>query len=199
MPLDLVARRKWRGMRQSKKYYRIWTPASYVFLGYTNTEACHDYGQCQRQLAYLQSRKGRLNYRSDIAYNFLISSEGVVYEARGWKSRSCLPKRFTIPKRRRRRPESFNVRGYYIGYIGKYWNHPPSRRMKNALNEWLCFAVENEFITKKFTMFTINVHVDRLRREYHRLKGSHEPFLPMPDVLTNVRPRFQSLDKDVKS
>lgn len=58
--------------------------AAFLVIHHSNTTECFTHGNCANQMRRLQSEH-QTSGLNDIAYNFLITSSGAVYEGRGWK------------------------------------------------------------------------------------------------------------------
>lgn len=58
--------------------------APFVVIHHTSTTECFAHGTCSQEIRRLQSDHIFAQGLNDIAYNFLITSSGAVYEGRGW-------------------------------------------------------------------------------------------------------------------
>lgn len=80
----MFTRRQWsaRPVRDPNAI-RTLQNATFVVIHHSNTTECFTHGNCQNQMRRLQSEH-HAEGLNDIAYNFLITSRGAIYEGRGW-------------------------------------------------------------------------------------------------------------------
>ncbi|KAJ8940272.1 hypothetical protein NQ314_010767 [Rhamnusium bicolor] len=114
-----IPRTNWLAQPAMEKEYLI-GPAKFVIIGHTATE--EGFTQAENTLLirliqtfHIESRKWK-----DIAYNFLIGSDGNAYEGRGWG---------VVGSHTR----YYNSSSIGISFIGCFLNHlPPSTSLKKA-------------------------------------------------------------------
>ncbi|KAH8289329.1 hypothetical protein KR054_003866 [Drosophila jambulina] len=99
-------KRQWGGKPSQGLHYQI-RPIRYVVIHHTVTGECSGHLQCAEILQNMQYyHQTELDY-DDISYNFLIGSDGIVYEGTGWGLRGA-------------HTYGYNANGTGIAFIGNY-------------------------------------------------------------------------------
>lgn len=65
--------------------------ASIIIVHHTGTHEFYTHGPCQNQMRTMQREQIYDAGYNDIAYNFVVTASGAVYEGRGWKTQSDNP------------------------------------------------------------------------------------------------------------
>ncbi|XP_044732952.1 peptidoglycan-recognition protein 3-like [Chrysoperla carnea] len=86
IPYIYISRAAWRA-QPPRVVYPLRPPIMDIFITHTNTSTCLDY-DCMRLVRHQQILHMFQDNMTDIAYNFLVSEGGVVYEGRGWETQS---------------------------------------------------------------------------------------------------------------
>ncbi|XP_054265269.1 peptidoglycan recognition protein 4-like [Macrosteles quadrilineatus] len=68
-------------------------PVHTVILTYTDSNPCQGVDECDMAVRQLQDNYQQNLNLPDIPYNFLVSTDGNVYEGRGWDYRPFVPKK----------------------------------------------------------------------------------------------------------
>ncbi|XP_054260652.1 peptidoglycan recognition protein 4-like [Macrosteles quadrilineatus] len=95
-------------------------PVQHVFFEYTNTDECTNREECMEMIRIIQRYNLKLRSNPDIRYNFLIASDGTVYEGRGWDSAPRLPQKYSNVRRK----------ALYVALIGNYIDTMDRTRLK---------------------------------------------------------------------
>ncbi|XP_006901342.1 PREDICTED: peptidoglycan recognition protein 1-like [Elephantulus edwardii] len=129
-----VPRREW-GATASACSQKLNQPVRYVIVSHTAGSSCNSPASCQQQARNVQHYHMRERKWCDVAYNFLIGEDGLVYEGRGW-----------------------NIKGDHTGYIwnpmsigitfmGNYMERvPPARALRAAQNLLACGVAQGALI-----------------------------------------------------
>ncbi|KAJ2951996.1 hypothetical protein O0L34_g4258 [Tuta absoluta] len=79
----VVTRKEWDGVPPVRVEY-LARPVDLVIIQHTVTPTCHTDATCAERVRNIQDYyMDQLNY-TDIGYNFLVGSNGKVYEGKGW-------------------------------------------------------------------------------------------------------------------
>lgn len=62
----------------------------FIVVHHTRTFDCHTHGSCQNEMRRIQNSHFAKRF-NDIAYNFMVTASGVVYEGRGWYTQGETP------------------------------------------------------------------------------------------------------------
>lgn len=103
-----------------------------MVIHHTNTRACASHGSCQNQMRSLQNAHFHAGY-NDISYNFLIGSNGFVYEGRGWQIES-------------ESAPGVTNRALTIAFFGVFETFLPDERAMNSLLALLKCGVKHRHI-----------------------------------------------------
>ncbi|XP_055843839.1 peptidoglycan-recognition protein LF-like [Episyrphus balteatus] len=150
--LVMVTRHEWLAQPPITPIDKLDLPAENIILTDTKTEECVMKPNCKYLIRTLQDEHNLHN--DDIAYNFLISSQGDIYEGRGWLLQSAEDS------------EKLMKTSYWIGLIGNFTNNNPIPETQvSAVQHFILQAKssgklisspkvlcsENILITNKFT------------------------------------------------
>lgn len=78
----IITRKEW-GALKPKARTPLSTPVKYAVIHHSDTPKCHSKMKCIERVRSIQEYHMHHNHWSDIGYNFLIGSDGNVYEGRG--------------------------------------------------------------------------------------------------------------------
>ncbi|CAH1777918.1 unnamed protein product [Owenia fusiformis] len=116
------------------------TPTQYVIIMHTAGLDCVEMIDCCQSVVEIQNLHMDKNRWSDIGYNFLIGSYGVVYEGRGWGVEGAHTK-------------SWNKKSVGIAFIGDFRLRKPDDKALQALEEILHYGVVNKLLMANYTMY----------------------------------------------
>ncbi|XP_046386519.1 peptidoglycan-recognition protein SB1-like [Ischnura elegans] len=123
---DIIRRSQW-GATPPSSVTAMRSPVEYVIIHHTVTSTCSSLATCSRILRTIQTdHKGR-RY-DDIGYTFLVSSDGKVYEGRGWDKVGA-------------HAPSYNDRSIGISFIGNFQTERPTQQQQNAAKSLISCAV----------------------------------------------------------
>ncbi|XP_054264986.1 peptidoglycan recognition protein 1-like [Macrosteles quadrilineatus] len=136
--IPLVMRAQWKALRGKKKW-DLWVPIPYVKLSYTGSKQCHSLLDCAEIMQNVQKSyqdKGL----GDLPWNFAISSEGYVYQGRGWYTEPVIPEHLKWLKG--------NMLD--IAFIGDYKFDDPTWLMQNLALELIEYGVLTGILKPNF-------------------------------------------------
>ncbi|XP_078285661.1 N-acetylmuramoyl-L-alanine amidase-like [Rhinoraja longicauda] len=87
----------------------------YIHHTYQPSQPCTNFPDCAANMRSIQNFHQDDRQWSDIGYNFLVGSDGYMYEGRGWQWLGAHTK-------------GQNSKGYGVGFIGNYSSELPERR-----------------------------------------------------------------------
>jgi len=119
--LRRVTRDEWVAQPPKTKLDPLNLPVSRVILAHTATERCEVQSTCVFRVRYIQSFHMDSKKWDDIAYNFLIGEDGMVYDGRGWDSQGAHTK-------------GYNVDSIGIAFIGTFNDIVPVNKSINVYN-----------------------------------------------------------------
>ncbi|XP_070079167.1 peptidoglycan recognition protein 1-like [Equus przewalskii] len=124
----IVPRREWRGLA-SNCDRKLSLPKSYVVVSHTAGSPCDTPDSCLKQVQNVQNyHKGTLGW-CDVAYNFLIGEDGLVYEGRGWDTQGA------------HAGGGWNSKSIGISFMGNYMDRAPPQRALRAAQSLLACGV----------------------------------------------------------
>ncbi|XP_044530989.1 peptidoglycan recognition protein 3-like [Gracilinanus agilis] len=80
---QMVSRSEW-GKGPSGCNIQLRTPVPYLIIHHVLGQECHEKATCRQKVKGLQELHIKTNGWCDVAYNFLIGEDGIVYEGVGW-------------------------------------------------------------------------------------------------------------------
>lgn len=124
----IVPRREWRALA-SECAQELKLPARYVVVSHTAGGHCDTPASCLQQAQNVQHYHARTRGYCDVAYNFLIGEDGLVYEGRGWKIKGD----HTGP--------IWNPKAIGITFMGNFMERSPHPRAIRAAQSLLACGV----------------------------------------------------------
>lgn len=79
-----VERNEWGAQPPSEQLKKMKLPVPYVIISHTATEFCTTQSECTFHVRFAQTFHIESRKWSDIAYNFLVGGDGLVYVGRSW-------------------------------------------------------------------------------------------------------------------
>ncbi|XP_037936749.1 peptidoglycan-recognition protein LC isoform X3 [Teleopsis dalmanni] len=137
--LRFLKRDKWSTRPPSGTLDKLKLPSHRVIISHTATSVCEDMENCVQTLKNIQAFHMDSQNWSDIGYNFLISSDGLVYEGRGWDNVGAHTK-------------GYNFDSVGVSFIGTFNTIEPTKKQLNAAK----LLIEDGFRRKKLAT---NYHV----------------------------------------
>ncbi|XP_076261152.1 peptidoglycan-recognition protein SC2-like isoform X2 [Rhynchophorus ferrugineus] len=114
-------------------------PAPYVVIHHSDTPSCLTFTACKQRLQNIQEHHMSVNGWEDIGYNFVIGSEGTVFEGRGWGLKGSHAK-------------PYNARSIGICLMGKLQDNNPTAAQLMALESLIECGVEKGKITTGYRL-----------------------------------------------
>ncbi|XP_054260256.1 peptidoglycan recognition protein 1-like [Macrosteles quadrilineatus] len=139
---------------------KLTLPVTNVRVYCTGGPSCYDNTECIERVQKIQEYDMNVRNLPDIAPNFLIGSEGIVYEGRGW-TKEATRSNVDFPE--------FKGNCLDIAYIGDYKNtgKRPRWAIVRALINMILYGIKNEHVHPLFKLFNYNT-------KYEYLKGVPE-------------------------
>ncbi|XP_012508961.1 PREDICTED: peptidoglycan recognition protein 1 [Propithecus coquereli] len=122
----IVPRSEWRA-QESNCDQRLSLPVLYVVVSHTAGSTCDSPASCLQQVRNVQHYHTQTLQWCDVAYNFLIGEDGLVYEGRGWHTKG------------NHAGTNWNAMSIGISFMGNYMERvPPPRALRAAKNLLAC-------------------------------------------------------------
>ena len=115
------------------------TPVPYVIIQHTATGNCSTQAQCKFFVKEIQKYHMDSYGWWDIAYNFLVGGDGLVYEGRGWTYEGSHTK-------------SYNKVSIGIGFIGTFNKDLPPERQLLAAKLLIQKGVDDKYIAENYKL-----------------------------------------------
>lgn len=147
-PFDLIDRSSWATNEAHGKPLNQYV--DHVIIFHTRGKCCDNFQDCIKIIKSLQTDLQRRNI-SDVPYNFLISNDGLTYEAQGWKFQS----EFIGLKERNYT--------FALGFLGNFTRQTPKRHQLEETRSFITEAIRRGKLKSKFGVF-----VARNRTEHPR-------------------------------
>ncbi|KAH8354865.1 hypothetical protein KR084_012639 [Drosophila pseudotakahashii] len=131
-------KRQWGGKPSLGLHYQV-RPIRYVVIHHTVTSECSGLLKCAEILQNMQSyHQNELDY-NDISYNFLIGSDGIVYEGTGWGLRGA-------------HTYGYNGNGTGIAFIGNFVDKLPTDAALQAAKSLLACGVQEGELSEDYAL-----------------------------------------------
>ncbi|XP_051845300.1 peptidoglycan recognition protein 1 [Antechinus flavipes] len=131
---DIVLRSEWRGL-PSRCLRPLNLPVEYVVISHTAGQPCFSPQECEQQMRNIQNYHMQTLGWCDIAYNFLIGEDGLIYEGRGWSIKGD------------HSGPTWNPISLGISFMGNFMNREPSpRALRAAQNLLRCGQMHSVFL-----------------------------------------------------
>lgn len=135
----IVTRKEWDARDPETVEYTIF-PLKNVIIQHTVTGQCKNKKQCSELVQNIQNyHMDNVNY-GDIGYNFLIGSDGNVYEGRGWHKQGA-------------HLRGYNSKSIGIAFIGNFEKTLPSEEALQAGKDLLACGVKLGELTTDYSLF----------------------------------------------
>lgn len=136
----IVSREEWGARTRIYAIRRLAeNPPGYVIIHHSNTQPCETQSSCIAEVNNIQDQHMNDKLYHDIAYNFLVGGDGLVYEGRGWKLRGT-------------HIESNNSKSIGICLIGTFSNTSPSVAQSEAAQNLIDWGVANNKISRNYKL-----------------------------------------------
>ncbi|XP_076750760.1 peptidoglycan-recognition protein LC [Xylocopa sonorina] len=134
-----VERDEWGAQPPAAPLTKMKLPVPYVIISHTVTDFCTTQSECtfrvrMAQTFHIESRKW-----SDIAYNFLVGGDGLIYVGRSWNYMGA-------------HSFGFNNRSIGISFIGTFNTVVPPKRQLQAAQRIIELGVEGSKIAKDYKL-----------------------------------------------
>ncbi|XP_066155414.1 peptidoglycan-recognition protein 2-like [Euwallacea fornicatus] len=135
----IIDRTQWGALKANKIQPLAENPAPIVVVHHTDTPSCFSTLSCTKRVKSIQHYHKSTKGWDDIGYNFLIDSEGTVYEGRGWGLAGA-------------HARGWNYRSIGISLIGKFQENSPSASQLQALEALISCGVEKQNIAMNYSL-----------------------------------------------
>ncbi|XP_053224710.1 peptidoglycan recognition protein 3-like [Podarcis raffonei] len=112
-------------------------PPEYVIIIHTAQNPCKTRAECSREVRNAQDYHLGLKGWCDVAYNFLIGEDGLVYEGRGWRNVGS-------------HTYGYNDLSLGIAFIGTFVERSPNQAAWKALKCLLDFSVKVGYLSPDY-------------------------------------------------
>ncbi|XP_001363587.3 peptidoglycan recognition protein 1 [Monodelphis domestica] len=134
---DIVPRSEW-GALPSSCLKPLNLPVEYVVVSHTAGQPCNSASSCEQQMRNIQFYHINTLGWCDIAYNFLIGEDGLIYEGRGWSTLGA----HTGP--------AWNPISLGISFIGNFMERAPSPRALRAAQSLISCGLQHQAIARQY-------------------------------------------------
>ncbi|XP_073840299.1 peptidoglycan-recognition protein SD-like [Musca autumnalis] len=118
--LQIINRAEWKAKPAAVEHMTpLELPALRVIIAHTAGNECKTKTACSQEVRNIQNFHMTRAFFGDIGYNYLIGSDGNVYEGRGWQYQGAIAK-------------GVNAGSINIGFIGVFQKQLPSQEALNA-------------------------------------------------------------------
>ncbi|XP_034656865.1 peptidoglycan-recognition protein SA [Drosophila subobscura] len=133
---QIKLKRQWGGKPSQNLHYQV-RPIRFVVIHHTVTGECSGLLQCAPILQGMQAyHQTELDF-DDISYNFLIGSDGIVYEGTGWGLRGA-------------HTYGYNANGTGVAFIGNYGEKLPTAAALQAAKQLLACGVRQGELSEDY-------------------------------------------------
>lgn len=137
--LRFVERREWLAQKAMEPYTKVKTPVPYVVISHTATESGDTIADNKCLIRYIQCFHIESKRFRDIAYNFLVGCDGVVYEGRGWGVEGA-------------HTFGYNSRSVGISFVGCFMKELPPQSSLDVLKALIQKGVDENHIAKDYKL-----------------------------------------------
>lgn len=137
--LRYVERREWLAQKAMEPYTKVKTPVPYVVISHTATESGDTIADNKFLIRHVQCFHIESRKFIDIAYNFLVGCDGVVYEGRGWGVEGA-------------HTYGYNRRSVGISFVGCFMQELPPRSSLDVLKVLIQKGIDENFISKDYRL-----------------------------------------------
>lgn len=133
----IISRAQWKASPANKKLPIVQKPIKYMIISHTAGRFCETLQSCSAIVHAIQ--KFHIPQSGDIKYNFLIGSDGNIYEGRGWELQNTI------------RDSSVNV-----GLIGNFLYDRMTENILKAVKNLLMIGVEDNYLASDYILVCHN-------------------------------------------
>lgn len=137
--LRFVERREWLAQKAMEPYAKVKAPVPYVVISHTATESGDTIADNKYLIRHVQCFHIESRRFIDIAYNFLVGCDGVVYEGRGWGVEGA-------------HTYGYNRRSVGISFVGCFMKELPPRSSLDVLKVLIQKGVDENHIAKDYKL-----------------------------------------------
>ncbi|XP_017888611.2 peptidoglycan recognition protein-like, partial [Ceratina calcarata] len=134
-----VTRDEWGAQPAAEPLEPLKLPVPYVIISHTVTDFCTTQAECTFRVRFAQTFHIESRHWSDIAYNFLVGGDGLVYVGRGWNYVGA-------------HSFGYNNKSIGISCIGTFNSLKPSKTQLYALELLIETGVELGKIAKDYKL-----------------------------------------------
>lgn len=137
--LRFVERREWLAQKAMEPYKKVKTPVPYVVISHTATESADTIADNKFLIRHVQCFHIESRRFIDIAYNFLIGCDGVVYEGRGWGIEGA-------------HTYGYNRKSVGISFVGCFMRELPPKASLDVLKVLIQKGIDENVIAKDYRL-----------------------------------------------
>lgn len=136
-----VYRTEWQAREPSGTLKKLRLPVGEIIIAHTNTQMCYEQEPCIHTVKSIQNYHLDEQHYSDIAYQFLVGGNGLVFIGRGWNNAGAHTK-------------SHNFKSICIAFIGNFTNQIPTNKQIYAVKLLIEVGLNLHKITTNFTIYS---------------------------------------------
>lgn len=136
---DIIHRDEWLA-QPAKSAATLKVPVSTVIIAHTAGGQCFNKSDCTYIVQNIQNYHIHNRGFTDIAYNFLVAGNGLIYEGRGWEKPGV-------------HTPGFNNKSICIAFLGKFSNVEPPEVQMNATQFLIMDGLKNQKVTADYKLF----------------------------------------------
>lgn len=133
-----MTRREW-GALPAEYENKLNLPVPYVVIAHSATDACYTEAACSKLVRAMQAQNMDERGFPDLKYNFLVGSDGRIYESRGWHVRN-------------ENPGEVASRNLDFSFIGNYVSYEPTPEQTEAVRALVDYAREMNYVEENYTL-----------------------------------------------
>ncbi|KAL1006093.1 hypothetical protein UPYG_G00067800 [Umbra pygmaea] len=138
----IISRCQWGAAPYRSQPYPLALPLPFLYIHHTDQpdKPCQSFQQCSMNMKAMQRFHQDVRHWDDIAYNFVVGSDGYIYEGRGWNHRGS-------------HTRGQNSYSYGVAFIGNYSSSLPSRHVLELVRRRLIkCAVDGGRLQANYTL-----------------------------------------------
>nr|XP_023013199.1 peptidoglycan-recognition protein LE-like isoform X1 [Leptinotarsa decemlineata] len=135
----VVSRTNWLAQPALGEKEFLQEPVKYVIIGHTATEEGFNHAENTLLIRLIQTFHIESRKWKDIAYNFLIGSDGLAYEGRGWGVIGA-------------HTRGFNSKAIGISFIGCFLDHLPPNAALEKARDLIAYGVKRGSIDEDYIL-----------------------------------------------
>ncbi|KAL5278060.1 PGLYRP3.2 family protein [Megaselia abdita] len=134
--LEIITRDEWQALPPRGNIPNINSPSLNIIVSDTATDPCFNKASCSKICREIQETSFLKGF-PDIPYNFLIGSDGLIYEGRGWNKQN----------------DGIGNEAIEITFIGNFNTDLPPSNSVDAFNLLLKTGIRSNLVFQSYNLF----------------------------------------------